>query len=253
MIWIGLLIVLIAASLILAFYSMRSYQEIPVALGSYSLFLVRNSPALNTQLLDKMHQLAAQAKVSFSLERLFKGEETALVIFGPASLVRQLPELDPLELEDYLQSGSSLPPSLPGTRPPKVSVNDSFTLTIAPRNNPKKSLLVRSDFLKMLSFEPEQHFFWQIVASPLPKRSKSDPHSLFQVTIRAMIVDRDAVKKIGLAKRIDQEIRRGTGLSPQPRKQTSQSYFSSFAQRTIIPKEVAEFSLNSAEIVSLTA
>lgn len=252
MIWVILLIILLGASLILAFYSMRSYQEIPAALSSYSLFLVRNKQAFNTQMLDKIHQLTAPDQASFSLERLFKGNESVLVIFGPVNLIRQLPELDPLELEDYLQTDSNSPSSMEGLRPTKISVNDSFTLTIVPKGSSKKSLLAKSDFLKMLNLEPEQYFFWQIVASPLVKRSQKDPRSLFQVTIRAMVVDKNAAKKIDLAKKIDQEINRATSLTSQKRSQTSQSYFLSFTKRAIIPKEVAEFSLHSEELVSLT-
>lgn len=86
-----LLIVIISA--LLAFGSMKDFR--------YGVFLIRKPQALTPRLLLYLHQTAKKSGLFFSLERLFKGFESALVIYGPKKVMIGLTSLGLLELEDY--------------------------------------------------------------------------------------------------------------------------------------------------------
>lgn len=101
-VWFTLFLIVIVISFLLALMSMRDYAEIPRKSSvEYSLFLIR-SPSLNQELLSTFQQKSAEKGLLFSFERLFKGSESALCIFGPKEILGQFNEiLDLLELEDY--------------------------------------------------------------------------------------------------------------------------------------------------------
>lgn len=89
--WIVLFILVLAISFILALKSMTDYQEVPK--GDNGLFLIRQTKQLK-DLLD--------ASTNIVLERLFKGKQAALVVFGPRQIVEKYKNhLDLVELEDY--------------------------------------------------------------------------------------------------------------------------------------------------------
>lgn len=68
----------------------------------YGLFLIRNSRALNKSILDSIHELILKENLIISFERLIRGGESALVVFGPQGILQSFSEvLHLLELEDY--------------------------------------------------------------------------------------------------------------------------------------------------------
>ncbi len=163
--WLLLFLIVIGLSFFLAFRSMKDYQEIPQADSvDYGLFLVRQIKNFDAKLLDSIRQeVSAQGRV-VSLERLFKGSQTALTIFGPKNILDKFQSgLDLLELEDYT-----------------TEFSDS-------RVNVWEVGVKESSKLNLPQLEAEEQFFWQVI---LGKN---------QVQIRAAVSSKDPVRKKMLA------------------------------------------------------
>lgn len=149
--WLALFFIVIGISFVLAFRSMRDYQEIPQkSKEEYSLFLIRQTGNFNTGVLDSILTLAADKGLIISIERLFKGSKTVLTVFGPKTVLDQFSSaLGLLELEDYILNLDS---------------KDISAWEVGARNTGKfnqDSLNnVFSDFPKL---EAEDQFFWQVV------------------------------------------------------------------------------------------
>lgn len=231
MIYILLFIIIIAISAFLAFRSMKSFQEIPSATHKYSLFLLKNPKAFSLDTLTKLYAHSLSSKLIFSIEVLLKGNQAALALYAPASTASLLPELQPIEIEDYL-----------GVE----HLNQIYSWAIQPKNNPKKVLTVSPDFLKMTELEENQKFFWQIVLTSV----KADTPN-FQATIRAMVEEGDPIKRVELAKKIDKEIESCTGLVKNPKQDSVSSIFSAFIKRTLTPKQSIPFVLKPQEVLDL--
>lgn len=101
--WIILFAVVVFISFLLALRSMADFEESPTEKKHlYGLYLIRNSQSLNESILDSIHELILKDGLLLSLERLIKGGESALVIFGPQEILQSFSEvLNLLELEDY--------------------------------------------------------------------------------------------------------------------------------------------------------
>ncbi len=235
MIWVILFIIIFVSSTYLAWKSMKDFQEVPISNFGYTLFLIRNPHSLD---LDKLYKFALDGDFIFSLERLFKGEESALVIYAPNHLANSLQELDLVPLEDYLS-----PPQTP-PNPKTVSVNDSYTWMIEPKI--ENGLDIKQDFLKEPPLNESNRFFWQIVASPI----NGITHK-FQVTIRATVTETIPQKKIELAKKIDQYIQEKTGLKKQEKNIGTSFIYEAFRARNLVPQEVAPFILTQQELSDL--
>ncbi len=244
MIWVLLFVIIIAASAFLAFRSMRNYQEMPHPERGYSLFLIRNKNEFNLDLLNKLHYLFQSTDSFFSLERLFKGTQSALLIYGPKSTLVTVPQLNLLELEDYLDNELGEEPF--SNLQKKINKNQSYTLTVEPKNNPKKHLNVKNGFLKLLELFPDQYFFWQLVCFPVKGEG-----SRFQVTVRAIVADSDLHRRVELVKKMTAHMTEFTGLSVDNKNQTPSALYDSFRNRTLIPKEVSAFVLDSQEVINL--
>ncbi|MBI4038940.1 hypothetical protein HY384_03200 [Candidatus Daviesbacteria bacterium] len=103
--WLLLFLLIIAISFFLALGSMRDYPQNPDQSIDYSLFLIRQTNHFNQQNLELICQDASREKAIISLERLFKGGESASVVFGPKKILADYEEkLGLLELEDYVES-----------------------------------------------------------------------------------------------------------------------------------------------------
>lgn len=247
MIWVVLFILIVIISFYLAWRSMRGYQEAPDELSdantSFAPFYVSDSKTFNLNSLAKLHAFSESSGYILSLERLFKGKDSALIIYGPETMPETFPELKLVELEDYLQNPTDSKTSVFNEK--KVSLNQSYSWTIEPKNNPKKSLIIKPGFLKSLELENEQRFFWQSVIAPIKGTN------IFQTTIRAMVVDNNPVKKIELAKKMDLEIENYTGLAKKNSPSSNAQVFDSFVKRAITPKEVASFMVSAEETFKL--
>lgn len=253
--WIIGLTIVIALSFYLAIRSMKDFKETPHKNIEFTNFYIKNFLILDPALINKIHNLLLKSGAICSFEKLIKGNEVAMVIYCPVSIKNELPELELVELEDYL----AVPPKEgePQTEDPKkFELNKSFAWTISTKNNDKKKLEVTTNFLKMLDLKEDQKFCWQIVCHPISKLKKDDDQSgkemgQFQVTIRCMVLDPDPVKRVELAKKMDEEIFNSTGLTKEARQNTTQQIFNDYQKRAFIPKEVSKFILDSEEIYSL--
>lgn len=101
--WIILFLLIIGVSFILAFQSMKDFAEKPAdSKSQYGLFLIRNLKALSADFLNSLHKELADKGLIFSIEKLFKGQRAALVIYGPRDFLQKYHDLlDLLELEEY--------------------------------------------------------------------------------------------------------------------------------------------------------
>lgn len=101
--WIILFILVVAASLILAFQSLKESSPInPIYHPqNYGVFLIRQKPQLTEQFLQYLYNICSFGEV-VSIEKLFKGSESALIMHVSKSTVSRLANLiDLLELEDF--------------------------------------------------------------------------------------------------------------------------------------------------------
>ena len=102
--WFVLFGLVVLISFVLALLSMREYHEIPKE-SDYGLFLIRKPTELTGKFLDSIQRIL-DSKV-LSIERLIKGDQSVLVMFGPRSLLLENKDLlDLVELEDYTRIGS---------------------------------------------------------------------------------------------------------------------------------------------------
>ena len=107
--WLALFLLIVAISFLLSLRSMKDFAEVPQnSKLEYSLFLIRKSPNLTVSLLQSIHDDLASKNLIASIERLFKGSESALCLFGPKEMLENyLSALDLVELEDYTQTLTS--------------------------------------------------------------------------------------------------------------------------------------------------
>lgn len=243
MLWIVLFFIIILISAILAFRSMKDYEEFPENQSLNALFFVANTQNFTEETVGKLHEVFFDRKQFFSLERLNKGKERALVIFGPRDIPEILPDLNLIEIEDYLADPNTLGYS---DIEKKVGVNQTLTWLIEPPVNDKKPLHVGME-IKNLVLGDNQKFFIQLVCIPEEKRADSS----FQSTLRIMVVDEDPIERVVLAKDLKQVWKTSTGLNIHEDNFPEQKKFESFKQRSLIPKEVTRFSLSKSDITTL--
>lgn len=248
--WIIAFIFVTIISLVLAYRSMKDYQELPAANVEYGLFLIRNKRTLNLEYLKKLHELTLGQKATFSLERLYKGRDQALTLYLPKTLVTNIPELELLELEEYIDQETD-PVALKTSRTNKPNLDSTIVWMISAKNNPQKELLIGPTFLHSIDLDEQQQFFFQVVCQPQPADKKGLGSWIFQVTIRVIVSDSDPNKRINLAKEVEKNIQDTTGLTKQLRNQSNSELFKTYLNRSLIPKEVSKFYLRASEIIGL--
>lgn len=242
LLWLTVLSLIAIVSLALTLRSMRNFNELGQNTVPQGLFLIRNLGEFNDQTLQALHNWASAQNIFFSLERLFKGGEQALVIYGPVDLLGLLPELDLLELEDYLGQKQELS---------KITSTQILGFTIP------LSLglgFIRSSFLHNLELVPTEQFFWQLMIKPLPLPENGllsdviNPH--FEVIARTLMYAESAQKRVDLAKKILPQIQYDFGLKDPLKPQNSTTIFDLFFNRTFEPEKV-DYHINSQEILAL--
>lgn len=246
MIWIIIFFIIILISSVLAYRSMRDYEEFPEDLSLNSLFFVGNPAGLTEATLQKMHSLLEAGKHFFALEKLMKGKEKAIVLYGPKEVIQNFPELSLVELEDYLTGGGNL--GFDQNESKTVNVNQVLSWLVEPKNNLKKLLHVDKGLVNLV-LDDSQKVFIQVVLMPLEKGGQK----VFQSTLRVMVADNDPIKRVELAKKVNQSFQEATGLIKREDAFPESKRFESFKQRSLIPKEVAEFYLTDQEILSLVS
>lgn len=148
--WIILFLLIVGISFLLALRSMRDYQEIPqTKTTEYGLFLIRQIENFDENILNSLREHIHAENLILSIERLFKGKQTALAVFGPKKVLGNFADrLNLLELEDYAD----------------LNHEDTFTWEIGMKNSKNISLEnLNNNFKNMPELAGEDQFFWQVV------------------------------------------------------------------------------------------
>jgi hypothetical protein len=149
-------VVILVVSFILALKSMKDYdKKTHFSESRGSLYLIRNPKAISEQLIQELSDLSLKHNTTFAIERLFKGQKSALVIFGKSNLLTNFPSLDLLELEDYVHN--------------HPNISDAWSV------NPVGN---RLDF--GLDLSESDQVWWQVVIgrSKDQKKTKTDSYQL---------------------------------------------------------------------------
>jgi hypothetical protein len=212
--WVILFFIIVAISFVLAYLSMKDYADIPKS-ESYSTFLIQNVPALTADLLDALRNEAKADSTIVSIERLFKGPRSALVIFTHKSLIAKYPALNSLELEDY------------------TKINDSNVTAweVVKKEDPTASI-----FSKLPNLDESEQFWFQQTLQP-----KGDK---WQAEMRVVYygVNSDLAKTL-------QSVTEPSVIKI-PRPLTSKQIFESYAKRSLVPANSAN-ELTSKEVIQL--
>lgn len=238
MIWLIIILVIIVVSFILALRSMRTYKEVPTTKFPYGIFLIKNEELLlENGVMNKLYDFCVESNAIISLERLFNGNEKALVLYAPQNVGQFVSELALLEIEDYLLKAPKSPQK-------KVLIDEAVVWSIKPKN--ESDLVIKPGFLKDLNLEPSQNFFWQIIMVA----AKQKFH--FQINIRAAILESDVHKKIELAKFISKHIADESSLERNSKSSDSIALlFMEYQKRIITPSEAEGFVLSSQTLKQL--
>lgn len=222
--WILIFIIILLVSLILSIRSMKDYQQ--TFLDSkvvYGLFLVRKSAFITQDFLDSLSKRLNRSLISF--ERLFKGNETTLLIYGPREiLLKFYPQLDLLEIEDY------------AVKRAEVSCLSGWEFTIRGDLFPANSLY--ENFPKMSASE---EFWFQLIIQPAKNK-------VFRGNIRALIFSPNSVSGTNLVRSLQ-------NLSPKhliklPKAYSDKQIADSFARRDPGGQKT-QVTLNSDQVLKL--
>lgn len=176
--WIILFLLIVGISFVLAFRSMKDYQEIPETKRlEYGLFLIRQTEKFTASTLDSIGELLIDAGLIISIERLFKGTQAALTIYGPKVIMGKFtPVFNLLELEDYASG---------------FDIGDISIWEVGQRDQKKHSEGFNSIFQNLSQMGQDDHFCWQVVLGP----KKEKGNISFKTQIRAVVYSRDSEKK----------------------------------------------------------
>lgn len=102
-IWLILFFIVLFVSFFLAYRSIKDFQILPPYSINTGLFLIKNTKGLTEEVLKGLFAGMVREDSTISIERVFKGSESALLVFGRKSiLMSYFSILDLLELEDYI-------------------------------------------------------------------------------------------------------------------------------------------------------
>ena len=176
--WFALFLLIVGISFVLAFRSMKDYQEIPKNFkAEYGLFLIRRPEDFNANVLNAIGQSILEEGLIISIERLFKGKKAALTIFGPKKILDRFAEsLNLLELEDYANALDHKDISVW-----EMGIKGTQDFKFDSPNNIFKNLS---------ELKEEEQFFWQIMLNAGKGKEKS-----FQAQIRAVIYSKDPERR----------------------------------------------------------
>ena len=234
--WLSLFLIIAVLSFILAKRSVKNAEtKVKAPDEPRSLFLIHNPEDINELLLAKIHQQLLKERSVVSFERLYRGNESVLTIYGPQNLPQLLPELNLLELEDYLVPKER---TFEVKEANKINADQAFIWNVA-----LKPGLGQGNLLSNLDLGSDEHFFFQLVLQAVP--DKKDLINQFRVTARALAATKDRMEKVKLAKRLFADLNQklGTNQNLQPTPQSFDKY------QTRLPE--GENQMDTSEIISL--
>lgn len=214
--WLALFVLVIVISFVLAYQSMSDFQEIPSGQRNeeYGLFLIRLHAGLKLSVLSSIHQDIVREGLIISLERLFKGRKSALVIFGPRQILLKYAHLlSLLELEDYTNVERDLV--------------QAWEVDVKKADGPKFNFYLAED----------EQVWWQMTL----KAEKME----FISQIRAVIFAKDP----GRRKDLSESLKEALGFAKIPKPFSSSQIFDFYHQRSISLKDAQH--LRAEEIVKM--
>lgn len=144
----------------------------------YGLFLIRKSTNLSSKLISSLSLHIGNNIISF--ERLFKGKESALLVYAPRDLLLPLnSELDLLEMEEYI------------TQSTKYSI---YSWEFDLKSDVTQSENLFEDFPQL---GDDEQFWLQLI---LITSKKGEP--IFRGKIRAVILSKDSPSQSELIKKL---------------------------------------------------
>lgn len=175
--WIILFFIVVAISFVLALQSMKDYQGPPqYPQENYGLFLVRQLSNFDKNFLDSLKEFALKKGSIVSLERLFKGKQAALTIYGPKIILSQFTDqLNLLELEDYTLG---------------LDGKDVLIWEMGVKNNKQNPESFNNLFNNLPELTQQDQFYWQVVLG-----AKSGKEGYFQTQIRAVVYCQDPIRQ----------------------------------------------------------
>jgi hypothetical protein len=227
MIWyVGLLVCTVLAFL-LALRSMRDFQDNPETKSTdYGLFLIKNTAALTNEVFIKLVD-SLKGYIS-AIELIQKGESKALVVYVPHFVLAQFPLLEMVEIEDYILGRGQVQED-PFILSRQINLDDSFSWKLQAKKT-QPNILKKTDF--NIDLASDQYLAWQIVFDLSGEK--------LQITPRVIIKDKDPQQKIGLIKKVKQQIDEKTSLMSGSSLIHSGVY-EDYKKRTIVPKHVQQF------------
>lgn len=231
--WFALFLIIVGISFILAFRSMKNYQESPQKIGDeYGLFLIRRVDNLNAGLLNSIRNQMVIRHATLSFERLFKGRRAALAVSGPKKILGDLTEqLGLLELEDYSAG---------------LELNDVSAWEVGAKpGKPLGGESMGSIFQNLTELGEEDQFFWQIILGA----NNDNKNPAFKTQIRAAVYSQDPERRKKLTSML-QNLDDQTGLTKIPRPFSNDQLMGFFRARNLHPDTKGPL-LNFQEAINL--
>jgi hypothetical protein len=225
---------------------MRDYQEAPSP-KVLEIYLIQNPEAFDTHILNEIHTLTKNNKEIITVERLFKGEKSALLISGTKHILEKFkPALNLLELEDFT----------------KVSEDQVSAWEIGVKNQIPRPLSITNIFGSLPKINEDEQFWWQLTLQSQSKKNgfitmleksllgkKPISDDSFQCQIRAVVISADATRRQQLTEELESL---GQGVITKiPRPLNSGQILSNYRKRAIIPADKYLITLNSEEVMQL--
>lgn len=225
-IFVILFILVVVISFILAYLSMKDYKEAPkLTKKEYSLFLIRKGVNLTVSVLESILIKAREENFIISLERSFKGEKSALTIFGPKNMLSQFSQvLGLLELEDYT----------------KISPSDISVWEVGLKKE-KGDFPYKGSLFNFPPLSSEEQFWFQLVIKPQKKEDK------FLCQIRIACLNSDFVRRKTI---LEQAVKPPFVKTPKP---YSNENLLKFYQDRLMEFDKYTLTLNSEDILRLTS
>ncbi len=238
LIYLVALIIIIGVPFLLAWRSMRDFQDKPSPKVTYGTFLVQHPEVLNGDFFQRINHLGLDRQFKkrinpfvFALERLAKGATRALVFFGPKELAREFPELSLLELEDYTQ---------------KIAANRLQCFELSLRKNARLADLKthQLELLKHFQIDESEYLFLQMVLVP-------SANELFQAAVRVVVSAKESNRRVEIARQFEQKTKSQINLGRSAKRRSSSENFQSYQRRSLIPAQIEKFTLPGELILKI--
>jgi hypothetical protein len=215
MIFFAVIIFVAAIAFFITKFSMRNFVRISGKDVPSSLFLISDASLMTNEVMEELIDFCLKEQSPVSFERLYKGEQSALAIFGPDSLVSKFPQLGLVELEDYIGEAAAA-----------LTKNTCLVWDITPF-----TAKFSGNFLQDLGLEENDRFCLQMVC--LAKKTKQT--ALFLTNIRCLVASNSPHDRVNLAKKIQTLIlseAKTKGKNPE----VSPHQFELYTKRSFIDK-----------------